>query len=426
MLYALGAIRRLDDIVRVTNAGILIFGKAASIRRLFPAHRVDYIRVPGKTWVQDPEAKIESVDMRGSIVSLIGRVIAAITDDLPRTLDIDEKSSGQRTEIPILPFRVIREAVVNALMHRNYQFNQPVQVIRYANRIVIKNPGYSLKSPERLGEPGSSIRNPNISAILHDTRFAETKGSGIRVMQAKMKQRGLAAPTFESNRDTDEFSATFLFHHFLDSRDIDWLSRFKDFDLTEDQMKALIFVREVGAIDNATYRSLTSMDTLQASKSLRSLRKLDLLLDRGSGARTYYIAGTEMLSRDMPEKRQKPTGEAIHDRDDIMDGAIHDKDNLLKNMPVSLRVAVRNAEAKKRLNPQEAKDLIEAMCRSQALSLQQIAVLINKTSEYISQRYIASMIAEGRLTYLHPEMIQHPQQKYRAAKPSQPSKQPRR
>ncbi|WP_267421675.1 RNA-binding domain-containing protein [Methylobacterium sp. GC_Met_2] len=120
ILYALSSIKRLDDKIKITTTGLLIFGRGASIRRLFPAHRVDYIRIPGKAWVQDLDGKFESIDMRGPMMTLISRVIAAIADDLPKTLRIEDNKSGQRTETPVLPFRVIREAVVNALMHRSY------------------------------------------------------------------------------------------------------------------------------------------------------------------------------------------------------------------------------------------------------------------------------------------------------------------
>lgn len=413
MLIALSAVRRLDGLLRVTNGGILMFGTTQSIRRIFPAHRVDYIRVPGRKWVQDPGMEFEGIDMRGSIMTLIPRVIAAISDDLPRTFLIDEKKAGQRTETPVLPFRVIREAVVNALMHRSYQFNSPIQVIRYANRVVIKNSGYSLKSEDRFEDPGSSIRNPNIAAILHETRFAETKGSGIRVMRATMNQRGLASPAFESDRSTDEFSASFLFHHFLDQKDLDWLAGFERFNLTEDQMKALVFVREAGAIDNSTYRSLTLTDTLQASASLRALRKVDILANKGSGTRTYYVAGPEMQGHDDPVRPDRSGRRTIHDKEIIMDGGIHDSDKLLMKLPLSARVAVRNAQAKRRLSLSEGREFIELICTHDAFSTHDIAVLMDKTANYVSQRYLGPMTSEKILEYTHPEMIQHPDQKYR-------------
>lgn len=410
MLHALGAIQRLDGRIQVTTTGMLTFGKSSSLRRLFPTHRVDYIRVPGKAWVENPDVGFESLDIRGPIVTIIGRVIAAVIDDLPKTLVIEDSLSGQRTETPVVPLRVIREAVVNALMHRSYEVYQPVQIVRYANRIVIKNPGYSLKSQDRFDEPGSAIRNPTIAEILHETRFAETKGSGIRVMQRKMKQSGLAAPTFESDRDGQEFSATFLFHHFLDESDWNWLARFTDLALSEDQMKALIFTREVGAIDNSTYRSLTQLDTLAASKSLRALVQSGLLRARGSGVKTHYVAGHEMVARS-----EVPV--SIHANADNMDGGTKDEPvrATMSDLPVPLRVAVRASHLKGRLRPDEVRRLIERLCGWKALSVAELAGYLDKKAAYLSQKFIGPMVEDGTLQYVFPEMPQHPRQKYQTA-----------
>ena len=101
MLHSINAIRQSDGHIKITVAGLLVFGKSGSIRRLFPALRVDYIRVPGNAWVENPETALVSLDMRGSIITMIDRVIAAIADDLPKTLRIEDKSN-QRTEMPVI------------------------------------------------------------------------------------------------------------------------------------------------------------------------------------------------------------------------------------------------------------------------------------------------------------------------------------
>ena len=140
-------------------------------------------------------------------------VQAAILDDLPKAFGLAE-GDLQRKDSPVVPQRVIREAVVNALMHRSYRSHAPVQIIRYSNRLEIRNPGFSLKSPEHLGEPGSLPRNPKLAAALYDTRYAETKGSGVRVMREMCDQAGLAPPLFESDRSNDGFVVRLFFHHF--------------------------------------------------------------------------------------------------------------------------------------------------------------------------------------------------------------------
>ena len=141
------------------------------------------------------------------------------------------------------------------------------------------------------------MRNPKIAAALYDTRLAETKGSGIRVMRESMEQAGLTPPLFESDRGNDQFVARYFFHHFLGAEDIAWLAQFKDLHLSEDEAKALIVVREAGAINNGTYRELTKVDTLTASQSLRRLRDAGLLAQKGRGSATYYVPTERLLDR---------------------------------------------------------------------------------------------------------------------------------
>ncbi|MGN0878499.1 MAG: hypothetical protein ACI4WT_03460, partial [Oligosphaeraceae bacterium] len=67
--------------------------------------------------------------------------------------------------------------------------------------------------------------------------------------------------------------------------------KFRDKKLNDTQKTALIFVRELGAIDNATFRQIGYCDTLKASKALRDLRDMDLLIGKGRGSASYYVPG---------------------------------------------------------------------------------------------------------------------------------------
>ena len=247
--------------------------------------------------------------MRGPLLTLIYRLIDAIQSDLPKGFLLPEE--GIQASPLGLPTRALREAIVNALMHRSYREHRPIQVIRYDNRIEIINPGYSLKSEEHLGEPGSETRNPFIAAVFHETNLAETKGSGIRAMRKLMEQAHLAPPTFDSDRNSNEFTSRLLLHHFLNEKDVSWLNSFEAYDLADSQKQALIFVREVGAIDNLTYRQMADCDTLKASSELRTLKDFGLLSQKGKGKSTYYIAG-EKLSAPPQELSAPPQELSAH------------------------------------------------------------------------------------------------------------------
>ncbi len=255
LLEALGAVKHHDGEMKPTIAGILLFGKPIALRRLFPMMRVDYIRVPSLQWVKDPDRRFDTVEIRAPLIRAIQRARSAILDDLPKAFSLPA-GEIQGKEIPLLPDRVVREVVANAVMHRDYRVHGSIQIIRYANRLEVRNPGYSIKAEERLGQPGSETRNPRIAAVLHDVKFAETKGSGIRVMRELMSECNLSMPLLQSDRTGNNFLAVLLFHHFLGKEDLVWLQSFESHSLTEDEMKAMISAREVGAIDNSTYRDI--------------------------------------------------------------------------------------------------------------------------------------------------------------------------
>ena len=298
LLRALGAIKKnKQGGYDLTYTGLLVFGKQMSLRRLVPSFRVDYIRISGNQWLADGDNRFEqTIDMRGPLILMVNKACSAVMDDLPKGFEL-KKDSMQASTPAILPNKVLREAIVNSYIHRSNRVNQPIQIIRYSNRIEIHNPGYSLKPQDDWGEPGSMLRNPRISEIFHDTNLAETKGSGIGAMRRLMKEAGLMPPTFESNHEANKFTARLLLHHFLSKENMEWLAQYAEFGLVNEQKLALVFVREVGAIDNATYRQLDSSIThARARLEIHKLCDLGFIEKKGQGRSTYYIRTSKVVS----------------------------------------------------------------------------------------------------------------------------------
>ena len=310
LLRALGAIKKnKQGGYDLTYTGLLVFGKQMSLRRLVPSFRVDYIRISGNQWLADGDNRFEqTIDMRGPLILMVNKACSAVMDDLPKGFEL-KKDSMQASTPAILPNKVLREAIVNSYIHRSNRVNQPIQIIRYSNRIEIHNPGYSLKPQDDWGEPGSMLRNPRISEIFHDTNLAETKGTGIGAMRRLMKEAGLMPPTFESNHEANKFTARLLLHHFLSRENMEWLAQYAEFGLVNEQKLALVFVREVGAIDNATYRQLDSSIThARARLEIHKLCDLGFLEKKGQGRNTYYIRTSKVVSLG---ERLRPQGERL-------------------------------------------------------------------------------------------------------------------
>jgi len=380
---------------------------------------VDYIRVPGREWVPDPENRYQTVEMLGPLLLVVPRVVTTVLDDIPKAFSLP-KNEIHRRDVPLVPATVIREAVVNAVMHRSYRTRGPMQIIRYANRIEVRNPGHSLVPDERLGEPGSVSRNERIAAVLHDIGLAETKGTGIRAMRDAMTRANLTLPLFESDREKDTFTVTLLVHHLLGPEDVTWLAQFKDCDLTEDEARALIWVREIGAINNAAYRDINGLDTLTASGHLRRLRDLGLLDQRGKGVATYYVPTQRLVPPKGPPTEPEPLRSG---RKTLRPELPPLRPELLRPEFEALRAELpgdlrdRLAALGKRATSEELNGLIVRLCQWRPVGLLEMAALTGRAIDHLRKRSLKRLLKDGRLTYLYPDEPNHPHQKYVAATP---------
>ena len=418
LLQSLGCLKKVNRALKFTVAGILLFGTRACLRRLFSDIKIEYIRVPGTQWMSDPDNRYtSSIEIRGPIMASIRRAEAAIIDDLPTAFSLPE-GSLQREDIPVIPFKVIREAVVNAVMHRDYRVQQAIQIIRYANRIEIRNPGYSLIAEEHLGDPGSKSRNLKLSAVLHDTQFAEKKGTGIGLMRKQMQNAGLSPPLFESDRNRDLFVATFLFHHFLSDEDIRWLANFKIYCLSDEQAKALIFTREVGAINNAAYRNLNQVDILTASQGLRQLKENDLLISKNKSTATYYLPSqkfVESLAKEhqLQSKEHQLVGKEhqLSPKEHQLEVSNYANQDLTKLLSKDLQNRLN--ELGKKAVPYKVRDAILALCKYKEVSSSELATYLKRDKKRLIRKFLTPMIEEGILVYKYPQMLGHPRQAYR-------------
>ena len=462
LLRALGAIKKnKQGGYDLTYTGLLVFGKQMSLRRLVPSFRVDYIRISGNQWLADGDNRFEqTIDMRGPLILMVNKACSAVMDDLPKGFEL-KKDSMQASTPAILPNKVLREAIVNSYIHRSNRVNQPIQIIRYSNRIEIHNPGYSLKPQDDWGEPGSMLRNPRISEIFHDTNLAETKGTGIGAMRRLMKEAGLMPPTFESNHEANKFTARLLLHHFLSKENMEWLAQYAEFGLVNEQKLDLVFVREVGAIDNATYRQLDSTIThARARLEIHKLCDLGFIEKKGQGRNTYYIRTSKVVSlgerlrpqgERLPAKGQRlppqhgtlgekippqhgtlgekipPQHGTLGEKIPPQHGTLGEKippqhgtfeiesqpksrNELLRELPKGLQERV--AKLGKWASREKVSQLLVDLCAFKPYSYEELALIIQRAAKPMKDKYIKPLRLANKLFYWIPEMINHPQQKY--------------
>lgn len=396
-------------------AGLLLFGKTLSLRRLLSMVRVDYVRIQGTEWVENPEQRFQySIDLREPLIRLITKLESVILDEMPYHFRLEE-GNLQRSDQPLLPQKVIREAIVNAVMHRDYSVYQPIIVARYRNRLEIHNPGYSLKPLNDLDNTRSQLRNPIIAAVLYDLDLAETKGTGIRTMQRLLEQAGLTKPVFVSNRESNQFTATFLLHQLLGEEQLQWLQQFHHLSLTDHEAKALVLVKEMRAIDNAALRAVTDLDTLAASLVLRRLWQQYHLIEKGGSGSSSYYKPTKKFQMTLLNPSENTSDLTSYTSDLGLNTSdltpyTSDLGANTSELQGSLKTAIDT------LTPRARKaqlwPIILELCLQRAYPADEIAHLLNRKVTALKTGHLTPMRKEGLIHYLYPEVINHPEQAY--------------
>lgn len=178
-----------------THAGILLFGK--NPRFYLPGAYVQYLKLPGTdlTDVPDDQAEI-SGDLHSVLRELEGRIRLLIQTGMVAIGVLEEKL------LPDYPEWALRELLMNAVMHRNYDSNTPIRFYAFSDHVEIHSPGglYGEATPENFPER-SSYRNPVIAEAMKSLGFVNRFGYGVQRAQALLSQNGNppAEFTFDSH-----------------------------------------------------------------------------------------------------------------------------------------------------------------------------------------------------------------------------------
>jgi len=195
---------KIDDLLRnmkiltpyenglaTTIGGLIFFGKHPEYR--LPYCKVTVVRFPG----DDISEAFEKKDIEGKLVDQIERTERVLKDYLRSETKIEGfKKEEPRFEIPI---EALREAVVNAIAHRNYQLSSQIRIFIFDNRIEIKSPGKlpNTVTIENIKLGFSLHRNPLIVSLLTKEHRMTELGTGIPRMIRLLKEHTGREPDFE-------------------------------------------------------------------------------------------------------------------------------------------------------------------------------------------------------------------------------------
>lgn len=203
-LYDLTGIQRSGQI---TLAALMLFGLYP--QAYYPQLSVIATSVPGKEMGElDAHGNrfLDSRRIEGTLLDMLEGSLAFIRNNMRVSTKIDPLS-GQRIDVPQYPMDAVREAVLNALVHRDYSIHtegMPIQITLFSDRLRITNPGglYGRMTVDQLGNMQPDTRNPVLVTAMEILGATENRYSGIPRIRQAMRELSLPEPVFENLRGT--------------------------------------------------------------------------------------------------------------------------------------------------------------------------------------------------------------------------------
>jgi len=208
-IYELMSVTRNDE---MTLSATMIFSPYP--QAYFPQLCITAIAVPGTeigNIGDSGERFLDNQRIEGSISEMLDEAIRFVKKNM-KNKTIINPLTGAREDRADYPITAVREAIINALVHRDYSIHtegMPIQIIMYEDRMEIRNPGgvYGRIKVDQLGKMQPDTRNPVLALALETLRVTENRYSGIPTIRREMEKYNLKEPKFADERGS--FIVTF-------------------------------------------------------------------------------------------------------------------------------------------------------------------------------------------------------------------------
>ena len=190
---------------QLTLTAVLLFSLYP--QAYFPQLSIIASRVPGTEMGEVDETGqrfLDSKRIEGSLPEMLEGAVSFLRSNMRVAVRIDPKT-GKRQDVPEYPPDALREAVLNALVHRDYSThteNMPVQLTMFYDRVEIRSPGglYGRLTVDQLGKIQPDTRNPALINAMETLGQTENRYSGIPRIRRAMAAAGLPEPVFRDDR----------------------------------------------------------------------------------------------------------------------------------------------------------------------------------------------------------------------------------
>lgn len=289
LLSALGLISREG----VTLAGLLLVGKLETLARQVPQHEVTFLRYRSATRYDQRK------DLRGPLLSVL-REMETLVSVNNRVRTVQEEGFGQ-LEFPDLSWEVAREAVLNAVTHRDYFLRQGVQVALYRDRLEVTSPGGFIGgiTPENVLRHPPVHRNELLARAFQAIGLVNRVGLGVDRIYEGLLKLGKDVPRYSADEahvrlivpfDTHESFALFAAKENRQDRPLEL-----------DDLLILRALVRTSDLDRWSAATVLQLSEEEAAAKLVRLRERGYLVVRGRGRGASYS-----LRRDLADRLRGP------------------------------------------------------------------------------------------------------------------------
>ncbi|MHC1733444.1 MAG: ATP-binding protein [Bacteroidales bacterium] len=287
-LLALDVLGQENEEIHPTLAGLLVFGTWP--QKVYPSLMISFVRyfgIDSETKGLRGERFQDNAQFEGSLPEVIDQAVTRCITNMKQATLIE---GILHRMIPEYPEEALREALVNAIAHRDYSsyvLGSQVRIEMFADRLEIISPG-GLFGPVSLTnlETAQSSRNQLLVRLLGEVGLVENRGSGIRAMVSAMREAHLEPPKFEDHHDY--FKVIFSNQALLDSESLAWLNQFASISFNSRQRTALAYLHKHEQMTNGEYCRLNSVDSVSATKDLKGLVDSGLVEMHGTRRWAFY------------------------------------------------------------------------------------------------------------------------------------------
>lgn len=313
MLQYLGLAEYGQSGLRIRRAALLLFAK--KISNWHPRCLVRIVRINGtELGVGEHYNVIQDDPIPGAIMRLLDESWENLRPYLARTRF---GSSGLFRESLIYPESACREALVNAIAHRDYsREGSPIEIFIFDDRMEFRSPGGLLASItiDKLTKLQGihESRNVLIAKTLREIGYMREMGEGIPRIFAAMRDSELVDPQFSSDRGT--FTLTLQHQSIFSRKDIEWLEGYREFDLNKNEQRVVLQGKDGHLLSTNEIIKLTGIvDTDDFRVLFESLRLKGIIYNSrpkagGGGGRRREIGRFKLRT---PKELEQYLGEIL-------------------------------------------------------------------------------------------------------------------